>query len=489
MSNQKKLAAIRVMEAEAERRKFNRLKSVVLYPKQLEAAEATETFREIALTMGNQQGKSFLGAYLTAVHLTGLYPPGWKGRKFDHAIDAWACGESTVAVRDIQQAKLCGPPNDPAALGTGLIPKNLILNTVLGHGAGGAFDSIKVKHVSGGTSTLRFLSYEQGREKFQGVSLNWSWWDEEPPLELYTEGLARLIATDGTAFLTFTPLSGTNRVIPRFRERNAEAMRNRILIRGRLEDALHLQDPARRAALLATFPAHEREARLNGVPMLGSGAVFETPIDDLVVPLRIVGRQIVHRDLGPLETPGWAFLWALDFGIAHYFGAVLLAHDRDNDIVYALAEIKMRGAIPAQHAARMKAVAVNVKVAWPHDGNNRDRGSGDQLAPMYKKEGLDMLPSHATFAKGGYSTEAGIIELQTRMSSGRFKVAANLVEWQDEYQSYHRKDGLIVKENDDLLSATRIGVMAIRHAKPGSLGSKKIDPRGNGPQMVRGDGW
>jgi hypothetical protein len=250
-------------------------------------------------------------------------------------------------------------------------------------------------------------------------------------------------------------------------------MRNRILIRGRLEDALHLQDPARRAALLATFPTHEREARLNGVPMLGSGAVFETPIDDLVVPIGIVGRNIVHRDLGPLDTTAWAYLWAVDFGISHYFGAVLLAHDRDNDIIYALAEIKMRGAIAAQHAARMKAIAVNVKVAWPHDGSQREKASGETLASLYKSEGLDMLPSHATFAKGGYSTEAGVMEMQARMSTGRFKVAANLLEWQDEYASYHRKDGLIVKENDDLLSATRIGVMAIRNAKTTGLGSKR----------------
>jgi hypothetical protein len=77
-----------------------------------------------------------------------------------------------------------------------------------------------------------------------------------------------------------------------------------------------------------------------------------------------------------------------------------------------------------------------------------------------------MLPTHAQFSRGGYSTEAGIMEMLTRFKGGRLKVAAGLYEWQDEFSSYHRKEGLIVKENDDLLSATRIGVMQIRSAKP-----------------------
>lgn len=54
----------------------------------------------------------------------------------------------------------------------------------------------------------------------------------------------------------------------------------------------------------------------------------------------------------------------------------------------------------------------------------------------------------------------------TRMRSDRFKVATGCIEWQEEFLGYHRKDGLIVKTNDDLLSATRIGIMQLRSAKP-----------------------
>ena len=34
----------------------------------------------------------------------------------------------------------------------------------------------------------------------------------------------------------------------------------------------------------------------------------------------------------------------------------------------------------------------------------------------------------------------------------------------EEFRLYHRKDGLIVKERDDLLSATRVALMMLRQA-------------------------
>jgi hypothetical protein len=44
-------------------------------------------------------------------------------------------------------------------------------------------------------------------------------------------------------------------------------------------------------------------------------------------------------------------------------------------------------------------------------------------------------------------------------------VFAGLSEWFEEFRLYHRLDGKIVKERDDLMSATRVGVMMRRIAK------------------------
>ena len=52
-----------------------------------------------------------------------------------------------------------------------------------------------------------------------------------------------------------------------------------------------------------------------------------------------------------------------------------------------------------------------------------------------------------------------------RMQTGRFKVFAHLDEFFEEFRLYHRKDGKIVKEMDDIISAARYGVMMKRFAR------------------------
>ncbi len=83
-----------------------------------------------------------------------------------------------------------------------------------------------------------------------------------------------------------------------------------------------------------------------------------------------------------------------------------------------------------------------------------------------------MLDNRATHApkdgdeegSGGNGVEAGLMEMLDRMQSGRFKVFKHLADWFEEFRMYHRKDGKIVKMDDDLLSATRYAVMMKRHA-------------------------
>ena len=80
-------------------------------------------------------------------------------------------------------------------------------------GVPNALDSVTVRHRSGGLSTLLFKAYEQGRAKWQGDTLHGVWFDEEPPLDIYTEGLTRTHATGGIVMLTFTPLKGMSEVV------------------------------------------------------------------------------------------------------------------------------------------------------------------------------------------------------------------------------------------------------------------------------------
>ncbi|MGL4395035.1 MAG: DNA packaging protein, partial [Hyphomicrobium sp.] len=106
-----------------------------------------------------------------------------------------------------------------------------------------------------------------------------------------------------------------------------------------------------------------------------------------------------------------------------------------------------------------------IPVAWPHDGLQHDKGSGEQLAEQYRAQKLNMLTEKATHAEGGNGVEAGVMDMLERMETGRFKVFRGLNDWFEEFRLYHRLDGKIVKERDDLMSATRYGVMMLREAK------------------------
>ena len=63
---------------------------------------------------------------------------------------------------------------------------------------------------------MGFKSYDQGREKWQGETLDFVWFDEEPPQDVYIEGLTRTNATRGMTYLTFTPLKGISDVVHSF---------------------------------------------------------------------------------------------------------------------------------------------------------------------------------------------------------------------------------------------------------------------------------
>ncbi len=463
-----------IYQLKKERKRFERWRFFIPVPKQEEflfGGADPVVGAERMLMAGNGNGKTETAAFEVATHLTGNYPTWWKGYRFVNPVRVWVGGTSGRGARSAGQEKLFGTPGDPSALGTGFIPKNSIIGTpATGRSAPNSIDSAIIKHASGGNSRIELKTYSQQREDWQGSDIEVVWFDEEPPMEIYTEGLARLRGK-GIALTTFTPRHGVTGLVERFTTGNNG---RRLLVRMRLSDAIFMT-PEQVAATLEMYPVHEREARLNGMPMLGEGAVFTTPMENLMEP---------RLDLSKIPLY-WPRLWAVDFGINHPFAAVLFAFDRDADVAHVLRALRLQGMSALHHAHALRQVAANVPVAWPHDGTQRDKGSGEPLAKIYQAHGLNMLAEHATFQTGGYSTEAGVQALEVAMNEGRFKVDATLTEWFDEYSSYHREKGLIVKKNDDLLSATRIGYMMRRAAKSVPFGSKILR---RAPQGQMADG-
>jgi phage terminase large subunit-like protein len=349
---------------------------------------------------GNQLGKTVAGAAEVAMHLTGIYPPSWNGRVFDKPITAMAGSESYELTRDGIQRLLMGPPAQEEDKGTGFIPLNSIVDTTRRSGMSHAFDSATIRHKpTGGLSTLLYKAYEQGRGKWQANTVDLVWFDEEPPSDVYFEGITRTNATKGMVMVTFTPLKGMSDVVGRYL---LEENQDRTVITMTIDDAEHYT-PEERERIVASYPAHEREARTKGVPAMGSGRIFPVSEENITVE--------------PFEIPKhWVQIGGLDFGWDHPFGAACIAWDRDSDVIYLTKEYREREQTPLYHAAGVKPWGAWLPFAWPHDGLQHDKGSGEQLKAQYAAQGLNMLPERATFGDGTNGVEAGVMEMLDRIS-------------------------------------------------------------------------
>ena len=216
-------------------------------------------------------------------------------------------------------------------------------------------------------------------------------------------------------------------------------------------DVDHYSDEEREQ-IIASYPAHEREARAKGIPTMGSGRVFPVPEDQIMVQRKPVPQH-------------WPQIIGIDFGWDHPFAAANLALDRDYDCLYVTRTYRRKEATPVIHSASIRPWGEWIPCAWPHDGYQHDKGSGLELAAQYRDEHLNMLDEHATHEEGGNGVEAGLMEMLNRMETNRFKVFDDLADWLEEFRFYHRLEGKIVKERDDLMSATRYAVMMLRHAR------------------------
>jgi phage terminase large subunit-like protein len=195
-----------------------------LYKPHIQFMDAGAEHHERLFLAANQIGKTECAGYEMTAHLTGKYPHWWKGRRFTKPVEAWLAGDTMLSTRNVLQVAMMGKVEGvETRTWTGMIPAELVVSiTRKSGGVALCIDKVWVQHVSGGTSTMEFLSYDQGRKVFQGTGRDVIWLDEEPPdpplargeggseesNDIYTECLLRTITRDGLVLATFTPLRG-----------------------------------------------------------------------------------------------------------------------------------------------------------------------------------------------------------------------------------------------------------------------------------------
>ena len=433
--------------------------NIQLYDWQKRFISATADNRQCLLMCANRTGKTYTGTYIDAVHATGRYPDWWGGHRFDHPPLIWCLGYSGDKCRDLLQMALFGAYSSGTFSG-GLISPDQVTDAV-----GGAIprlaQQVNVKWVGPngetGESIIQFKSYSQGQAALMGDDIDWAHIDEEPKdATIWPQVLTRTMSGDngrgGRCILTFTPENGKTELVSKFMD---EPSKGQYMKTATWDDAPHLSDDIKEE-ILAAYPAYQRDMRSKGIPLMGSGLIYEVSEDYIKV--------------DPFEIPDyWFVINGMDFGWDHPQAHVQMVWDRDADVFYIVNAFKKSKIQPYEAWHVVRPWAENCPTAWPHDGLQHEKGSAKQQKDYYEEEGFCMLPSHAQWEDGGNGVWAGIMELNNLMKSGRLKVVSSLIEWFEEMRQYHTKTtpsgkSEIVKVKDDLLDATRYAYMMRRYA-------------------------
>ena len=408
--------------------------------------------KERAFFAGNRCGKSWAVSAEGSMHLTGNYPEWWNGYKYQRPINMWAAGETNSETKQSLKGYYVG---DPSKDKKGFLHPSLILDYKPQE------NLYYIQHSSGGISTLRFKSYEQGQKKWQAETLDLIHLDEEPPFDIYTEALTRTMSTSpdhyGMLMCSLTPLHGVTMFMLNymqqiiFDENGAELEtrkvapqeinNSKVYILASHDDSPHLSDQEK-ARILAAYPAHEREARTKGIPSLGSGLVYPVHESKIVC--------------SPFEIPDyWPRCFGMDFGWTHPTAVVLIAHDQDNDVAYIYGEYSVSQLTPQQHAYELIKRGLDwIPGAYDYAGENSVAVDGGNVVELYERAGIKNW-SRADKR----SVSKGIYEVLQRMEKEKLKVFSSCNKLLTELRMYARdENGKIKKGNDDLMDAMRYGI-------------------------------
>lgn len=476
MTRSEKLALIEALEEQARRAHIYRYRTMysTRYAWQKRFIASTAQYSQVCLMAANRVGKTETGTYVDAIHALGEYPAGWTGHRFEHAPLIWILGYSGEKLRDLLQHPLIGSYSEGSCDGA-LIPADRVLD-IIPSGVPRLAKEIRVQHSSGGISRIQFWSYSQGQHALMGDSVDWFHIDEEPKdTTIYPQVLTRTATGDqgrgGRGILTFTPENGRTELVIKFMDDPSSGQTIQTV---GWDDAPHLSERIKEE-LLASFPAHQRDMRTKGIPMLGRGRIYDLAEDYITCPA--------------FQIPAhFKVINGMDFGWNHPQVQVQLAIDLDSEIYYVTKAWKSSQTSPDEAWGATKSWTKDVPTAWPQDGLQTEKGSGKQQKSYYAEAGFNMLPEHATWPDGANGVEAGLYEIRDLMLKGKFKVFDGLREWFEEFNQYHRDEhGKIVKTKDDLMDGTRYAYMMRRHAKSfGDIGKKRPEVRR--PQQITG-GW
>ncbi len=305
---------------------------------------------------GNRTGKTEAGAVECVYLARGVHPY----RQTMRPMDGWVVSLTAEMQRDVAQKKLMS-----------YIDPKWIRGVRMREGkaddpTGGIIDYIQIESVHGGISTIGFKNCAQGREKFQGTSQDFIWFDEEPPEEIYHECLMRTLDRGGLVFGTMTPLKGMTWVYSKvyLNEANDSEV---WYITMSWEDNPYLSKEAVEQMERA-LSEEELSARRHGRFVSASGLVY-SEFDECV-------HVIEPFDI----PPDWQDMISIDPGMTKPLSCHWYAADHDGN-VYVVAEHYRAGLCIEEHMEAIEEISRSLH--WKRDTGGRLSALMDAAADQH----------------------------------------------------------------------------------------------------------
>ncbi len=401
---------------------------------------------------GNRSGKTECGAVECVYMARGIHPY----RKNKPNVCGWVVSLSAQVQRDVAQKKVL------RYLRKDWIEEIVMLSGRRDTPEDGVIDFIRVKNVFGGSSVIGFKSCDQGREKFQGTSLDFVWFDEEPPKDIYLECRMRVLDRRGDIFGTMTPLKGFTFVyhdIYLNRSKDPEVWYEFM----EWADNPHL-DKDEIAALESCLDDVSLQARRYGRFAAAEGLVYPEFDENVHViepfPLPKEWQDTVSIDPG-LNNPLSAHWYAVDF----------------DDNVYVVYEHFAAGRDIDYHAAEIK--RISNALGWHTDGQGRVRALIDSAAKQRTLSGVksvcELFYERGILVNPNVEKDlfTGIARVKSYLKQGNgwpnLYIFSNCTELIKELKGYYWGSGDTPKKADDhALDEMRYYLMSKPNKQPSS---------------------
>lgn len=392
---------------------------------------------------GNRTGKTECGAAEAAWLLRGNHPY----RKVRGAVVGWAVSVSYGAGREVAQKKLLSYLNSEWLASVGML-KGSRSGT-----DGGIVDYIAVKNVFGTLSYVYFKSCEAGREKFQGSSLDFVWFDEEPPEDIYEECRMRVFDRKGDIFGTMTPLKGMTFVYDKIYLNSVNDDETWCVFMEWADNPYLSPDEIKR--LSAALSPDALKSRRYGC-FADTGEVVYCEFDESV------------HVIEPFDVPAeWQDCLSIDPGLKNPLSCHWYAVDYDGN-VYAVAEHFEAGLDVKEHCEKIKSISAALGWKKTRSGalyalidsaaNQRTLSSSRSVTELFCENGIAANPKVEKNIFAGINRvksyligENGVPRLYV------FSTCRNLIR---EFKSYkYGPDDTPVKRDDHALDELRYYLM------------------------------